>query len=170
MERDIVNAASLLQKEIDQGDGTINRKKTSPQTAHDFFDSLITDKQLRKTTERLYRDGHHARAVEEAYKFIDNLVKKHAKHPDQSLTGSKLMTNVFGVSSPFLKINSGTSTSEKDEQVGYMQILSGCMTGIRNPRAHECDWEDSETRAMQLLIWANHLVERIRLSEHIPQT
>ena len=39
------------------------------------------------------------------------------------------------------------------------------MTGIRNPRAHECDWEDSEQRALQLLVWANHLVERIRLSE-----
>ena len=66
---------------------------------------------------------------------------------------------------PILKINAGESTSERDEQIGYMQIFSGCMTGIRNPRAHECDWEDSEQRALQLLVWANHLVERIRLSE-----
>ena len=72
---------------------------------------------------------------------------------------------VFNGNTPILKINAGESASERDEQIGYMQIFSGCMTGIRNPRAHECDWEDSEQRALQLLVLANHLVERIRLSE-----
>ncbi|PZN08175.1 MAG: hypothetical protein DIU69_10450 [Bacillota bacterium] len=51
--------------------------------------------------------------------------------------------------------------SERDEQLGYMEIFSGCMTGIRNPRAHEHDWEDSERRALELLTLANHLVERV---------
>ena len=46
-----------------------------------------------------------------------------------------------------------------------MQIFSGCMTGIRNPRAHECDWEDSENHALQLLAFANYLVERVENSK-----
>ena len=46
-----------------------------------------------------------------------------------------------------------------------MQILAGCMTGIRNPRAHETDWEDTKQRALQLLIFANHLIERVSMAE-----
>lgn len=46
-----------------------------------------------------------------------------------------------------------------------MQIFAGCMTGIRNPRAHDADWEDTEQRALQLLVFANHLIERVYLSE-----
>lgn len=163
----IFSAAKILQSELDNCSGVLLRQSIKKDVTIDAFDQLITDKALRKTVEKLYRDGHHARAVEEGYKFIDNLVKKTAKPSDIGLTGSKLMTAVFSSNAPLLKINAGESTSERDEQVGYMQIFSGCMIGVRNPRAHECDWEDSEERALQLLIWANHLVERIRLSEKV---
>ncbi len=129
--------------------------------APDLFSQLVTDIELRSVVEKLFRDGHHARAVEESYKFIDNLVKEKSE-AESGLTGSKLMTTVFSVGNPVLRINSGGTMSEEDEQRGYMQILSGCMTGIRNPRAHEHDWEDTETTALQLLSLANHLVERIR--------
>lgn len=61
-------------------------------------------------------------------------------------------------------INTGSSQSENDEQLGYMEIFSGCMTGIRNPRAHEHEWEDTQQRAIQLLIIADHLVECVRSS------
>lgn len=171
MNKEQIHLAKLLQMDVDKCEGVLPRKELSVSTDdQDYFTQLVTDKQLRKTIEKLYRDGHHARAVEEAYKFIDNLVKKNAKHPDSSLTGSKLMTNVFNAGNPYLKINSGSNASERDEQIGYMQIFSGCMTGIRNPRAHECNWEDSENRALQLLIWANHLVERVRLAEKVQPT
>lgn len=165
MDKTIFLKARRLQEEIDASSGMLPRNSAERQPSVDIFDQLVTDKALKKTVEKLYRDGHHARAVEEAYKFIDNLVKKSAKQSDTNLTGSKLMTTVFNGNTPILKINAGESASERDEQIGYMQIFSGCMTGIRNPRAHECDWEDSEQRALQLLVLANHLVERIRLSE-----
>lgn len=129
------------------------------------YDVMITNKSLRLKTEKLFKDGHHARAVEEAYKLIDNLVKKHAGLSGENLTGAKLMQKVFGVDNPLLKLNAGASTSEKDEQLGYMMIFSGCMTGIRNPRAHETDWEDTEQRSLQLLSFANHLIERVLNAE-----
>ena len=46
------------------------------QSDENLFDALITNKRLNKTVKKLYQDGHHARAVEEAYKFRDNIVKK----------------------------------------------------------------------------------------------
>ena len=132
-----------------------------------LYDLLILDQHLRKKTRKLFMDGHHARAVEEAFKYVDNLVKQSS---GVVLSGSKLMQDVFSPNNPKLRINAMSSDSEKDEQSGYMQILSGCMTGIRNPRAHESDWEDNEFRALQLLVLANHLIERIRNSEKSEST
>ena len=129
-----------------------------------LFDDIITEPLLRRKTEKLFKDGHHARAVEEAYKLLDNIVKKRTGLKDAT-TGSSLMQKAFSSSNPILKLNAGTSTSEIDEQLGYMSIFAGCMTGIRNPRAHESDWEDTEQRSLQLLVFANHLIEKVLLAK-----
>lgn len=120
MDKTIFLKVKRLQEDIDASSGVLPRKDVEKQLPVDAFDQLVTDKALRKTVEKLYRDGHHARAVEEAYKFIDNLVKKTAKQGDTNLTGSKLMTAVFNGNTPILKINAGESTSERDEQIGLI--------------------------------------------------
>lgn len=150
-----------LSREINELTGVKN-----PRPQHDKFNELIRDDELRTVTSKLFHDGHHARAVEEAFKFINNLTKKKA-NVDPSLDGSKLMKHVFSINSPVLKINAGTTVSEKDEQLGYMEIFSGSITGIRNPRAHEHEWEDTESHALQLLVLADHLVDRIRKSTKV---
>lgn len=130
-----------------------------------LYDEVVTNKALRKRTERLFKEGHHARAVEEAYKVLDNTVKNKADLSNSDLTGSSLMQTVFSPKKPILKLNEGASVSEQNEQSGYMQILAGSMTGIRNPRAHEADWEDTEQHALQLLGLANHLIGRVLLAQ-----
>lgn len=77
------------------------------------------------------------------------------------------MQTAFSPNKPLLRLNECVSTSEQNEQSGYMQILAGCMVGIRNPRAHDSDWEDTEERSLQLLSFANHLMERILVSEKV---
>ena len=139
-------------------------KKTTS-TNINLYDEIITNNSLRKKTEKLFKDGHHARAVEEAYKLLDNLVKKKASSQQVDLTGARLMQAVFSPNKPLLKLNEGISISEQNEQLGYMQIFAGCMIGIRNPRAHDSDWEDTEERALQLLVFANHLIERVYMAE-----
>lgn len=131
------------------------------------YDAVITNKALRRKTEKLFKDGHHARAVEEAYKLLDNTVKVKAGLQQTDLTGAKLMQTAFFPNKPLLRLNECVSTSEQNEQSGYMQILAGCMVGIRNPRAHDSDWEDTEERSLQLLSFANHLMERILVSEKV---
>lgn len=133
----------------------------------ELFDEVVTNKALRKKTEKLFKDGHHARSVEEAYKLLDNLVKNKADLAKTDLTGSSLMQTVFSPKNPVLRLNEGISASEQNEQLGYMQIFAGCMTGIRNPRAHESDWEDTKQRALQLLALANHLMERVSMAEKL---
>jgi len=138
----------------------------NPQTVI-LYDALVTDNTLRNKTEKLFKDGHHARSVEEAFKLLENVVKDKADLSATDLSGASLMQKAFSVNKPILKLNEGLSTSEKDEQLGYMSILSGCMTGIRNPRAHESEWEDTEQHALQLLVLANHLIERVLLSKKV---
>ena len=40
------------------------------------YDLVVTDSELRLKTEGLFRGGHYARAVEEAYKLLDNVVSQ----------------------------------------------------------------------------------------------
>ena len=160
----VLQEMNLLQKELNSLDG-VERQNRSSESSIDIYTHVVKDPVLRKKTEKLFRDGHHARAVEEAYKYLDNLVKKTANLSDQKLSGSSFMQKVFSPDHPVLRINAGESASEIDEQKGYLQVFSGCMTGIRNPRAHESDWEDSETHAIELLTLANHLIEKVKKSE-----
>ncbi len=159
----IISAANAI--DVDLKSMGFDASHTQPVV--NSYDNAVTNKALRKKTERLFIDGHHSQAVEEAYKLLDNIVKKKAELSLTDLTGSSLMQNAFSPKKPILKLNECISTSEQNEQAGYMQILAGCMTGIRNPRAHDSAWEDTEHRALQLLMFADHLIERVLLAEKV---
>lgn len=163
----LFDSIRTIQAELEANPAVISKIVNDPSKLSEksLYNVFVTDKELRKITEKLFIDGHHARAVEEAYKLLNNLVKKRSGLINAD--GANLMRQSFSAKAPILKLNAGTNQSEQDEQQGYMDILAGCMTGIRNPRAHEHEWEDSEQRALQLLSMANHLIERIRNSEKL---
>ena len=71
------------------------------------------------------------------------------------------MRTAFSAKSPTLHFGDLSSTSKKNEQLGYMDIFAGSMTGIRNPRAHDHQLKDDPGMALQLLILANHLMEKL---------
>lgn len=123
------------------------------------FDRLVTSSPLRTASRTLFADQHYARAVEEAFKRLNNEVKYKSGLVDSD--GEGLMRTVFSVDSPILRLNDLHSTSEKDEQRGYMNIFAGVMAGIRNPRAHEDSLRDEEDVALELLTVANHLMRRL---------
>ena len=68
------------------------------------------------------------------------------------------MTTAFSPTSPYLKLTPLRTRFQQDEQQGYMQIMAGAMTGIRNPRAHEHQNLDDPRTALELLALCNHLV------------
>ena len=83
---------------------------------------------------------------------------------DKAIT-DKLMQMAFSRERPLLRLNQGSSASEADEQLGYMQLFAGCMTGVRNPRAHDANWKDSKMQALQLLVFAEHLIEKVEMAQ-----
>ena len=127
--------------------------------SREHFDELVTDDLIRQASGLLFRDKHYTRAVEEAFKCLNNAVKD--KSGLTSTDGAGLMKTAFSANSPVLKLNSFQTRSEKDEQLGYMDIFAGSMTGIRNPRAHENSLTDDRDVALELLVLANHLMRKL---------
>jgi uncharacterized protein (TIGR02391 family) len=51
--------------------------------------------------------------------------------------GTILAGQAFGGEEPKLRINRLQTQSEKDEQKGFLHMVSGLYSAIRNPRTHE---------------------------------
>ena len=120
------------------------------------FDALIKDDGLRRFSRGLFVDGHYSLAVDRACIYMHNTVRDKSGLFDKD--GSDLMMTVFSPKKPILRLNELETISERNEQQGYMFLLAGTMTGIRNPRAHEHDYEDSPEEALEILVLVNHLM------------
>jgi len=125
-----------------------------------IFDSLQLHKDIVNVSKQLFLDEHYASAVLEAFKFVNNAVKKKS---NINSDGSPLMSSVFRKDNPILKLNALHSDSDKDEQNGFMYLFMGAMMGIRNPKAHENIVLNDPHRALHYLAFASLL--RIRVDE-----
>jgi uncharacterized protein (TIGR02391 family) len=149
----------------------LSRFEAIVRIAHGFSDREVVDVtqlhpfELREiypnfppNVHKLFDDGHYAQATFEAFKFIDNFVKKHSKNTE---SGYKLMMAAFDKSKPnWIKLTPAVTTSESDEQEGYRFIFAGAMTGIRNPRGHEALVDDVDT-CLDHLSFASMLMRRL---------
>lgn len=84
-----------------------------------------------------FYNGMYADAIEASFKEINCRMKEIVKkQTGQELDGSSLMKQCLSVNNPILTIQDITSETGRNVQLGYMEIFSGAMTGIRNPKAH----------------------------------
>ena len=63
-----------------------------------LFDLIVTDNGLRRVCRSLFVDGHYDIAVERAYIYVNNMVKK--KTPFADKDGAALMQEVFSANDP----------------------------------------------------------------------
>ncbi len=154
--RQIILAAASIQKEAKELGFVASQSSRENLVT---FERLVTDETLRLATRQLFIDGHYALAVEEAYKCLNNYIKSRSSVSDD---GASLMRRVFSPKNPILKLNQLRSESQRNQQLGYMEIYAGCMTGIRNPRAHEYRSLDEPSAALEMLSLANHLIRLAR--------
>jgi len=123
------------------------------------FESLNIHPEIRSASARLFGDGHYAQSILEAYKALNNYVK--ARSGRTELDGKSLMSTVFSRDNPILALNSLRSTSDKDEQEGFMLLYMGAMAGIRNPKAHETVQQDDPFKTLEYLALASLLARRV---------
>ena len=124
-----------------------------------LFDVLVKDSKLRLACRNLFMGGHYALAVQKAYTCIDNIVREESGYTDKY--GADLMRAAFSPKNPVLRLNKLEALSDRNEQQGYMDIFAGTMLGIRNPRAHEYSLDDPPREALDMMVMANHLMQKL---------
>ena len=108
-------------------------------------------------------DGHYANAACDAFIEINSRVKKifeNVKHGEKVPDGDSVMNHVFSVNTPLVEFCDRTNETGFNTQKGYMQMLAGSMSALRNPKAHEnIDLDKDE--AFRRLMFASMLMYKI---------
>lgn len=115
-------------------------------------------------SKKKFEDGHYANAAEDAFIEINDRVKKLFKKvkpnecniPD----GSAVMTRVFSDNNPLIEFCDRSSDTGSNIQKGYMQMLSGAISALRNPKAH-ANITITKEDAMRQLMFASMLMYKI---------
>ncbi|MHB8563639.1 MAG: TIGR02391 family protein [Acidiferrobacteraceae bacterium] len=108
-----------------------------------------------------YDAGFYGDAVEASFKEINDSVKRIVRDTNgRELDGAGLMTTAFSLGNPVIRLTQLTTETDRNIQQGYMQIMAGSMTGIRNPKAHGNLNPDS-TDALHLICLASLLMRKI---------
>ena len=114
-----------------------------------------------KVSRSRFESEHHADSVEAALKEVNNVVKILVKkETGEEFDGADLMNRAFSLKKPIIELDDLSTETGRNIQQGYMQIFSGAMTGIRNPKAHG-NIRIDETRAIHLLFLASLLMCKI---------
>ena len=95
------------------------------------------------------------------HKFIcsDQSVNESGRCPCFSY-GARLMNKTFMPNNPIVVLVYLSTQTGKDFQIWYMQIFSGAMTGVRNPKAHDNIVTDRKS-AIHCLFLASLLMAKI---------
>jgi uncharacterized protein (TIGR02391 family) len=122
------------------------------------YENLDLHPEIQRAAGVLYRDGHHANAIEDSVKALNALVR--LRSGEDSKDGSNLMEYVFSPKSPILKFNPLADQSDLDEQKGFMMLFSGAVAGLRNPRAHKIIKDEPES-ALEFIAFVSLLAKLV---------
>lgn len=117
-----------------------------------------------KSSKNLFIDGHYANAAEDAFieinarvKQLFSIVRPGVKVPD----GDSAMTTTFSSNDPIIEFCARNSETGFNIQKGYMQMLAGSMSALRNPKAHTNAVLVSKDECMRRLMFASMLMYKI---------
>jgi len=135
------------------------------ETPHQFgaseLDWGLIHPEVVKISQSRFETRHYADAVEAALKHVNQTLRDLVKaRTGNEYDGSALMQKAFSADKPVLRLDDLNTVSGKNIQVGYQQIFSGAMTGIRNPKAHG-NIEIDPVRAIHLLFLASLLMSKL---------
>lgn len=137
-----------------------NENQFDKSAKFDTFWGLLHPKIVEISKNR-FEAKHFADSVEAAFKEINKIVKTIVKQrTNEEFDGSDLMNRAFSLQHPIMVLDDLSTQSGQDAQKGYMQIFSGSMTGIRNPKTHDNVTIDS-LKAIHFLFLASLLMFKI---------
>jgi uncharacterized protein (TIGR02391 family) len=129
-------AISSLQEKLDE----IGEPSNDPAAkALRAYEGMDLHPQIAFAATQLYKNGHYANAIEDSVKALNAFVRLRS---GLEVDGVTLMQQAFSPKNPILKFNDLSDQSDQDEQLGFMNMFSGAVSGLRNPRAHSLIKDD----------------------------
>lgn len=128
-----------------------------------IYAKAVSEPEIELVSRDLFASGHYSLAVQETYKAVEKYIQQ--KTSLTGVSGTPLMQQAFSTSNPKLFWTERKTTSEQDEQKGYLQLYAGAMLGIRNPVAHEFNWIDDPLLSLELILFAQHLLRKAKMAQ-----
>lgn len=129
------------------------------------YQGLDLHPEIARAASTLYSDGYYANAIEDAVKALNAFVRLRSAVHDRD--GTELMEYVFNPKKPVLAFNELKDESDRNEQKGFMMMLSGAVAGLRNPRAHRLVRDDAE-RALEFIAYVSLLAKLVDEAKRPP--
>lgn len=121
----------------------------------------LLDPTVDQAAYRHYQAGHYREAVLNAVMAVFDLLRERS---GLDLDGAALVTQALSVENPILKLADTESQSGRNIQVGFIDMLKGAYTGIRNPKAHRLETDLNAISAAQYLVFASLLARKLSTS------
>lgn len=112
---------------------------------------------------KLFLEGGYANAACDAYIEINDRVKKLFQvisHNENISDGDSAMKKVFSTNNPLIEFCDRSTNSGTNIQKGFMEMLAGAMSALRNPKAH-ANITINRDDAIRRLIFASMLMYKI---------
>lgn len=154
------DAIKRLQEWADDGDDDAASRTVKA------YGGLDLHPEIARAASELYLNGHYANAIEDAVKALNGFVRLRSGVEDRD--GDALMTFVFSVKEPILAFNELKDENDRNEQKGFMMMLSGAVAGLRNPRAHRLVQDDPE-RALEFIAFVSLLAKLVDGAKRLPK-
>lgn len=141
--------------------------KQSPGKSDSFMENELwsyVHPLILKSSKTLYLNGHYANAAEDAFIEINDRVKRlfAIVRPGENVPdGEAAMTTVFSAKNPLVEFCDLGTTTGLSKQKGYMQMLAGAMSALRNPKAHSNAETINDQEAYRRLVTASMLMYAI---------
>ena len=114
-----------------------------------------------KSSRELFENSHYPEAVEAAFLEITIRVKTIVRDKTgEKVDGTSAMEKAFSANNPIISLGDTSTQTGRDIQRGYMELFTGSVRCIRNPRAHERIVVD-RTEAIRKLHLASLLMSAI---------
>ena len=140
---------------------TLLAKREAEDQKELIFEQLLHPNIIQSSYKQ-FRNGHLRDAVLNAIIAVFDAIREKTGLKD--LDGDALVTKVFSERDPLLILSDLSTSSGKNDQVGFMQLLQGTYKGIRNPKAHSLSHDLDVIKTRQYLIFASLLCRRIEES------
>jgi uncharacterized protein (TIGR02391 family) len=148
IQRDIPTIESLAEKHAREGE---------PAEVFFGFEDLLHPVILEYAYQQ-YQNGHLRDAVLNAFVAVFDLIRERT---GSKFDGQALVSEVFSLEKPQLIFSEISTDSGRNDQKGFLQILTGAYIGVRNPKAHSLHHDLDEKSAAQYLVFASLLARRV---------